>query len=290
MDDVIIELLPSQSLKNKIRKENYRFSEIDLLNIIYGYAPTFDRRTELLHDFSGTASPEIAQCAREYAEWQQRVFKCFCEESDGCIYELHMKVTPDECDERSICASYEAALNRIDWFFDEYHTKETEKSGYKIVKRRIYTGNAGQAFDNDRAGECLLGPNKVVLSVDDDRQPSPYADCNGICMDCSRICPHCYDEILFPCFTHDRDIVKYTDYEGREHFGVCFQKDEEPTDSIYIIPLDSDPIRYHAFDKDFYSHEHILPPFVTLADWHELSEQMQKDYTAYMAYLDSMEN
>ena len=41
MINEIIDLLPSGDLKEKIKATNYQFTESELLQIIYKYAPTF---------------------------------------------------------------------------------------------------------------------------------------------------------------------------------------------------------------------------------------------------------
>ena len=48
MTNEIIELLPSSDLKEKIRETNYRFTENELLQIIYRYCPTFDLRLSMM--------------------------------------------------------------------------------------------------------------------------------------------------------------------------------------------------------------------------------------------------
>lgn len=293
MIDEIVELLPSKDLKAKIRESGYAFSELDLLQIIYGFAPSFEKRLVLLERFARVSSPEIARCVELYSEWQMRLFQLFCEESDGYIYELHIKEQPDAYDERYICSSYEAALKYIDLYYGEYGdvgSEESEKTRYKIVKRRIYTGDEAQGFCEDEMAVCVLGAHKTVLSVSDTRQWTPYDDykgeCDGDCMDCTKVCPWRADEILFPCFTHDRDAVSYTDHDGNTHFGICFQKDESPMDYLYIIPLDSNALRYHAFDEDLQAHEHIFAPLVEVVPLGALDEKMRADYWAYLKHLD----
>lgn len=287
----IIDLLPSQTLKEKIKECNYPFSEVDLLCMIIGYAPTFEKRLDLLTSFAQTASPENAGRTMEFVKWQKEIFRSFCEDSAGSIYELHVKYAPDgDGGERYICASYEAALKYIDLYYDEYSdvgAMETEKTRYKIVKRRIYTGDGEQGFCEDEKAVCWLGQNKTVLSVIDSTQFTPDGDCDSDCGECTKLCNWRMEEILFPCFLHDRDVVTYTDDEGQVHFGVCFPNEDAPTDQYYIIPFDSNAIRYHAFSEDFNAHKHIRAPLVDVVPLSALDDKMREDYLAYMKYLDS---
>ena len=126
----ITELLPSAELKAKIKETNHQFKENELLQIIYRYAPTFDSRIELLKRFSGIASPDVSALAQAYIKFEQENFSRFIDAPDGFIYELCIKVNPDQYEEKYLCSSYHAALDCIDRFYEEYAhigTKDRKK-------------------------------------------------------------------------------------------------------------------------------------------------------------------
>ena len=285
----IIELLPSIDLKVKIKETNYQLAENELLQIIYRYAPTFDGRLALLSRFAEIASPDIAALAKVYIEYEQEKFKRFTEVSEGFVYELHIKETPDTYEEKYLCSSYHAALICIDRFYEEYASidaKETEKTRYTILKRKIFSEN--DKFDEDKHAEIVLGANKTVLKVSDYRNPM---DCELeiMCSECKEICRCRHDELFFPCFAHDRAIIKYHDYVGKECYGInlCFCNDCDGVASeLYVIPLDSFVIREHKFEVDFYAHQHIALPLATIASPDELDETMRKDYYEFCAFLE----
>ena len=68
MYNEIIELLPSGTLKNKIAETGYKFTETELIYIIYSFAKTFDERNEMLRGFAQSASAEAAD-ASAFPEW-----------------------------------------------------------------------------------------------------------------------------------------------------------------------------------------------------------------------------
>ena len=74
MINEIIRLLPSDDLKEKIKSTNYQFTESELLQIIYNYAPTFYEKLSMLEQFSTTASPDVAALAKVYIEYEQFTF------------------------------------------------------------------------------------------------------------------------------------------------------------------------------------------------------------------------
>lgn len=286
MVNEIIELLPSAELKAKIKETNHQFKENELLQIIYRYAPTFDTRIDLLERFLSIAASDVSALAKAYIKYERENFSRFIEAPDGFVYELCIKDTPDAYEEKYLCSSYHAALVCIDRFYEEYvdvDTKETEKSRYKIIKRKVFSEN--DIFEEDAYAECVLGANKNVLEVSDYRDP---ADCDSeiMCSECKDICPRRCDDLFFPCFVHNYAVIKYQDYKGLEHFGVniCLGECDGMAQELYVIPLDSSEIREHCFDADFFDHVHIELPLATLASPDDLDETMRRNYFDFVEH------
>ncbi len=301
MYNEIIELLPSETLKKKIAETGYKFTETELIYIIYEFAKTFEQRKNMLLRFAETASAEAAKNAIMLADWQDEIYRNFRENSEGYIYELRIR-EEEYCEERFICASYEAALKYIDLYYDEYKdigVIETERSRYQIVKRRVYSGKDDEGFSEDGTAECILAAGKKLISVDDVRLicNRPY-EVENACAECDFFCPAKVDEILFPCFVKDGDIIKYTEkvYTGNdlqeqypshhteEHYGIALVWDEEPIDYIYTLPFDSNAIKNHKYDETarLEAHDHIHAPLAEVVSIDELDEKMREDYLAYM--------
>ena len=293
MINEIIGLLPSDDLKEKIRSTNHQFTESELLQIIYNYAPTFYEKLSMLERFSALASSDVAALAKAYIEYEQNNYNRFVAEDSGFIYELHIKETPDSHDECYICASYKAALVCIDRFYKEYASvdaKETEKTKYKIIKRKIFFEE--NKFEEDTYAECILGTNKVILEISDCNASS---DCelDTLCSECDEICPYRCDELNFPCFACDYAIIKYLDHEDKEQFGVSICWEDSCNglgEEFYVIPLNSQSIREQRFDDNFYEHQHIPLPLATLAKLDDLDENMRKNYLAFVEWLKANRN
>ncbi|MBQ9746994.1 MAG: hypothetical protein IJW21_09275 [Clostridia bacterium] len=293
MINEIISLLPSIDLKAKIKETNYKFSEEELLQIIYRYAPTFEARLALLARFAELAAPSVSALAKVYIEYEQDKFKRFIEAPEGFVYELCIKEYPESYEETYLCSSYNAALVCIDRFFEEYEefSEKNDKTRYKIVKRKIFSENA--VFDEDTYAECVLGADKTVLEVLDHKNDPADCDLEIMCSECKELCPNRYDEITFPCFARNYAVVKYFDYEGKEHFGVnlCLGTECDGTASeLYVVPLDSSEIRERRFDADFFDHQHLELPRVTLATPEDLDETMRKNYFDFTEYLKKTQN
>lgn len=291
MTNEIIELLPSADLKAKIKETNHQFTEEELLQIIYSYAPTFDTKLEMLARFAKTAKPDVAALATVYVEHEKNNLAYFLQAEEGVVYELCIKEYPDAYEEKYLCASYPAALVCIDRFYEEYadiDIKETEKSRYTITKRKIFT--EGDIFDEDACAECVLGPNKVLLEVSDYKHHVD-CDCEYECSECKELLPCRNVDISYPCFAHNYDIIRYIDYQLKEHFGinVCLNdgKCDGMASEFYVLPLDSYTIREHQFENLFDYHQHIELPQATLATREALSEIDRKNYDAFVAFWES---
>ena len=288
MLEKIIDLLPSDALKSKIRQSGWQFSHTDLLQIIYRYAPAFDDRISMLTAFADVAPSDVSDAATAYIKLETQSYKSFCSRTSDCVYELHIKDVPGAYDERYLCADYESALSYIDLFYDEYAdigVKETDKTRYTIVKRHVFSNGTGQCFSEDLRGECLLGKGKTLITVDVQEAFKSLFSCDGQCSVCGKICPHRAGEVQYPCFLSDRDVIKYTDDEGAEHFGVCRGfRGPETSDRIFVTPLEADFIRLRGFDED--NHLHIEAPLVDVAYPDELDDTTRDCYAALIAYLD----
>ena len=288
MTNEIIELLPSADLKAKIKETNHQFTEEELLQIIYSYAPTFDTKLEMLARFAKIAKPDVAALANVYVEHEKNNLAYFLQEEAGVVYELCIKEHPDACEEKYLCASYPAALVCIDRFYEEYadvNAKETEKSRYTITKRKIFA--EGDIFDEDACAECVLGLNKVLLEVSDYKHHVD-CDCEHECSECKELLPCRGVDISYPCFAHNYDIIKYSDYELKEHFGinVCLNdgKCDGKASEFYVIPLGSQNVREYRWEDFSDEHEHIELPRATLATLEDLNETERKNYDAFVAF------
>ena len=144
MTNEIINLLPSEQLKDKIREIGHAFTDIDLLYIISMYAPTFDRKLEMLSRFAGIASPEVAEAARKFIEHYKKHRDAFFGNTDGAIFKV--KIWQDnlpghlENDFDFIAASFESALIGIDRYYSEYEEVESSIARYKIIKKASFHG------------------------------------------------------------------------------------------------------------------------------------------------------
>ena len=76
----IIALIPSDDLE--IQRRNHCFTEEELLQIAYTYAPTFDKRLSLLERISAIASAEISALSKAYIDYETANYNRFLNENE----------------------------------------------------------------------------------------------------------------------------------------------------------------------------------------------------------------
>ncbi len=278
----IVSLIPSTSLKKQIQLTNHCLSDADLLSTAYCYATNYDTRIELLQMLEQHFTGELRDYTSRLIQVQRQMLDSFLEPEDNAVYELHIKDTPDAYDERYLCKSYDAALRIIPLFFKEYDCQENALSRYTIVKRRILSGKAD--FSEDKLGELVLLPGMRVYSVSMLSFDHQAEECTGQCLECNRPCAHCH-ETIFPPFIQHGDAVKYYDFFGKESYGIAFELDNLPCSDCYVIPLDSDAVRYHDFANIHNDHQHIPAPLTERIEEEALPEEMRADYKACLQYI-----
>lgn len=278
----IIKLIHSKDLRNALQSKEYRLTDISLLATAYHCAPDFVSRIEYLQMLEAVFTGELKAYTARIIETQHQMLDVFLRNETGVAFELHIRQTPDAYDETYLCSSFDAAMKMIPLFYREYQCEENALSRYRVVKRRVFSAKEGEHFSEDYLGEVVLLPGGRIYSVEMDGFCAE--DCDGLCYDCKRYCVRNLD-IPYPCFTNHGDVVKYRQYNEMEQFGVVLQRDDSPTSECYIIPLDSEQIRYHDFQNAHYAHKHIPSVFVERIVADDLPAEMQKDYLAYSAFL-----
>lgn len=285
LQDEILKVLPSKSLKTRIEELGYIFSETNLLGIAFHYAPSFEERLRLLQllaDHAPTVSDHASKCIR----WQKDSLERFKEHEVDEIYELRIMETPDSYEERYLCRSYETALEMIDGFYREYHIPKTSPlASYDIVKRKIL--KEGDAFCEDHLGECRLSAGKVLVSMDHRDGETENGLCNGQCLDCTKLCISIL-EVPCPVFIADRAPVLYYEGNGTAHYGIHLNfAHAEELSEYYIIPLESSMLESGDYEEhwDCHRHEHIPCPRVEAVAAEELPAELLQRYHSFTDWL-----
>ena len=280
----ILSLLPSSTLKKQISLSDCRFSDTDLIAIVWKYAADYDERIALLQELEQCFSGELKEYTSKLVHAQRFMLDNFIKPDEAAVYELHIKTTPHAYDERYLCRSYDDALRTIPLFYQQYNDHETASTCYTIAKRRVMSGD--MTFSEDELGELVLLPGMKVDSVDlyDYSHLAEGCGPEWDCSECNRLCVRCYD-ILFPLFVRHGDAVRVRYRDGEECFGIVFVFEDQPCSEYYVIPLDSNAVRYHDYINIYDAHRHVPAPLVEKISEEELPEKYKENYKACAQYV-----
>lgn len=265
MQKTIVKAIPSPELRREIELWNYRFSETDLLKIAYNCAPSFGRMIQLFELVSREAAKPAADYANQLIRWQYAVRSEFCREDEDTVYELSVRISPKEEEHFACKTTAQLRARQTDCLAK---TTEPERAYCTVIKRSIRS--------DCECGMAELLPNGMFKSIAAD-VPCPTdgeLDLDG------------GFGTLFPQHIADRGLVRYTS-GGFEHLGIHrLWTPGQLLEAMYVIPLESDMMRLHDYEREFSDHEHIYPPFAFSADIAELNDRQKADYFAYLEYLD----
>ena len=153
---------------------------------------------------------------------------------------------------------------------------------YTIVKRRVLSEEAD--FSEDELGELVMLAGMRVYSVNMWSFDHQAEGCAGQCLNCNSPCADCH-ETIFPQFIQNGDAVKFYDLSGKESYGIALAFNNLPCSEYYVIPLDSDAVRYHDFDNIHDAHQHIPAPLTERIEEAALPEEIRADYKACLKYI-----
>lgn len=283
----IISCIWSSDLRKCIKELDYEFTGEELLGIAFHFAPDYAERLRLLSLLVSHA-PDVSAHASRCIDWQRKCLEQFRVHGEHEIYELQIKLEPDDYEERYLCTSFETALQMIDEFYKHYDfTHETETTRYRIEKRKIL--QPGQPFSEDNLGECVFSSGKTLLSVDVCLLETENGPCVHSCADCLDSCILNL-EVCFPAFLPSRSAVKYRLPDGSLHYGIHLNRlGYDEMESCYIIPLDGEMLKNRSYDESwgYHWHEHIPCPYVEAIPKSALNAQLRENYDAFTAWLDT---
>ena len=276
----MVSLIPSKALRAKIVETGFHLPPLSLLNIAYYCSPDYASRIENLRLIEASISGKRKAYAARLAEMQGQMLEAFQEANPRAVYELHIMEEPHFMEEVHLCASWAAAKALIRRYYQEYECRETSLARYRIVKRRVFLGKEGEPFPGDFLGEAILLPGGVLYSVDVNGYCAE--DCDGFCSECADKCV-CNEDVPFPVCTKHLDAVTYLGPDCIRRYGVVLEGKAPNTGMRYIIPLDSEQIRYHNFENFSLAHKHIPTVLVDPISPEALPPQMKEDYEAFLS-------
>ncbi|MDE6661105.1 MAG: hypothetical protein K2J93_04735 [Anaeroplasmataceae bacterium] len=216
LEKKIIELLPSETLKDYLKTNDFHFQERDLLKFIVDYSRTFSQKIKLLEEASiALQDKENQNHAKKLVKFHQKKYDDFMRPSDDTVYEILIKCHPDDAPEENyIVKTFDDALALIRnyWkYYAEYDATDNELSEYIINKKTCFPPKKPSDL-NHKVGElgyCELGYKLVIKDVDMYARDTEFGKCSMICYEnCKTHCLFNHD-VEYPPFLKKYELVAF---------------------------------------------------------------------------------
>lgn len=269
-----LRLIKEKNLYDHIIKNNYNFSDTDLIKIAYDLSETYEKRMMLMNEATILFNGRAAEFARHIIQDMKKIEDIFYEKSDECVYELHITDKPGAYTERYLCNSMPSALKTLKWFCKHYDITLDEKSEISVYKRRIITEDAEP--DEDIVAEVYLDHKINAVSYyaqDLSIGRVPEEECINECNNCTAesLC----DNVKYPRIINDRDIVQFRQKFNDDGYGIvmcCFGS--KTVQDYYVIRIHKDVFSGDTLYDPWDDHVHISPTDITKISKEELPSSL----------------
>ena len=308
LENRIIKLLPSQTLKDYLKTSKFRFSEKDLLKFVEDYSPTFETKLKLLEEAAEVFTDKsVVKHARKLLEYHKKSFDEYMTASNDAVYEVEIFCNPDDREETYILKTFDDAIVLIKKYLKYYRdigVKDNKRSQYRILKKTTAAPRkpSDLCCKVGEIGRCVLGYGQVIKSVEMHYNGSYWKKCGGHCVDCADECidvhsPH------FPVFLQQYDLVAYKtawdctvvdygdrackcDSYGNIVYGILTTNMREYDDDTHVVLLNNVYIRErNAFYRDeegyyriYDAHDHPSYAELYKPDLTQIDKKVLTDY------------
>lgn len=292
----ITKLIPSETIKKAVKETKHCFSDIELVQIIIEFAPSWEQMISLLGEMKKyTNDLKVRKYVSQYINIEKKKYKLLVTQEEGYIYEV---VMDEKTNERYLVPDFNSAFITIESFLKHYkkYIEKNEYSRINIIKRKVSKRLNSREIDNkDEPVSCVLNDKKQIRRI--------YSYLNTV--DLKKMGIE-INEIRYPNVFNAGDLVyvdilKYPDLEPSRYYNYYQQIDntrmyginsfdnnrefEGQVDVCCFLELSSEYVIYRKIeiDEEGYCrylgcHNHIDFGYLEKVDLNSLPEEIKKDY------------
>lgn len=162
----IIKLIPSETIKKAVKETKHCFSDIELVQIIIEFAPSWEQMIFLLEEMKKyTNDTKVRKYVSQYINIEKKQYKLLVTQEEGYIYEVVMDIRSDE---RYLVPDFESAFITIESYLKHYkkYIEKNEYSRINIIKRKVSKRMNSREIDNkDQPVSCVLNEKKQINRI-----------------------------------------------------------------------------------------------------------------------------
>ena len=136
----ITKLIPSETIKKAVKETKHCFSDIELVQIIIEFAPSWEQMISLLGEMKKyTNDLKVRKYVSQYINIEKKQYKLLVTQEEGYIYEVVMN---EKTNERYLVPDFNSAFITIESFLKHYK-KYIEKNdvGKDCSNHNVHVGN-----------------------------------------------------------------------------------------------------------------------------------------------------
>ena len=259
IENEIIALIPSNTIKNAVMELKHKFSEIELVQIITEFAPSWVEMIDLLSDLKKYVEDDkVKTYITKYVNMEKRQYKLLINQEDGYVYDVVMS-----SNERYLVPDFESAYVTINNFLKCYKKEigQNEYSNIEIFKRKISKRSSIHEIDcNDEPVSCDLNNKKQIRRI---YSHLPDVDTEKIGIELNPIrYPSVFkkgdlifiDKDTFPYLSPCHYFTNYYNTDDAKIYGINSfdntQEYEGQVDVCCFLELSCDYVVYRKIDLD----------------------------------------
>ena len=295
LENKIVSLIPSKTIRNAVKETKHKFSDIELVQIIDEFAPSWEEMIQLLMECKKYIQDnKVKKYITQLVNFEKKQYKLLTTPEEGYIYDVVMN---PKSQERYLVPDFESAFTTIDNYIKRYkkYIGKNDFQKIEIQKRKVSKYTTSREIDvKEELASCVLNEKKEIRRI--------YSDIKGVNYDKLEIDLHViqYPDVFKAGDLVYVDISKYPNLKpyGYVNYYYRFNPDKmyginsfdnyaelEELDVCCFLQLSSEFVTYRKIelDEDGYcsylmNHNHIDFGYIEKADLDSVPEKIKEDY------------
>lgn len=294
LQNKIIHLIPSATVKHAIYQQNHQFSDLEFVQLIIEFAPTWNQMMDYLLEMKTyIEDKKIVAYINEHIEVEKKQYEMLVSSDSNYVYEVDMH--SGSSGDKYLCPNYESTYITIDSYEKAY--KEfidiRIKTNIFINKCKVAVrSNPDEIDKGDNPVYAILNSNKEIIRIYSDldstslelemkaiRYPDIFKEGDLVYVDTQ----------LFPQF-HLMYGNYYSDCDENKRFGINsfdnIKEFEDEVDVCCFLDLSSEYVEYKKIEKNIngycdylMDHIHIDFGYLEKANIEKINPKIKDDYT-----------
>ena len=297
LEKQIIELIPSQTMKNAIKEYNHRFTDLEYVQLVEQFAKSWHSKLNLLNEIKENINnKDIISYIEAYVKSEHNAYDKFIKKEENYVYDIIMDCISNHDKERYLCISFDSIMKIIDSYRENFKEviNEDDFKHIKITKRKISTWDTPQEIDEVGNIDVYLNENMEMHYIYDDN----YIDPEDYNLNMNAIkYPTIFkagDLVYIDKNKHELQVGNYTDYyysiSKDKIFGIVGINQNEvyedgDIDVCYFLNLSNQYVYFKSIGLNELQyvnyldcHSHIDFGYIEKVNLNEIHSKIIEDY------------